>query len=88
MPLLLSAALLFTAQDLPTTQLEDHGRVVLHDSMTRSMLRQSYARQGRGAAPTRAQVSACAAKGRFRAQHGADHPQVQKLYQLCRARGM
>lgn len=75
------------AQDLPTTQVEDHGRVVLHDSMTRSLLKKSHARQGRRQ-PTAAQTSACAAKARFRAQHGANHPKVQQLYRLCRNVGL
>jgi len=75
------------AQDLPTTQLEDHGRVVLQDSTTRSLLRNSRARQARRQ-PTAAQVSACRGKAQFRARYGAENPKVRRLYQLCRGVGL
>ncbi|NIJ18964.1 hypothetical protein FHS95_000633 [Sphingomonas naasensis] len=74
-------------QDLPTTQVEDHGRVVLQDSTTRALLRNSRARQAQRR-PTPAQISACASKAQFRAKFGANHPKVQRLYELCRGVGL
>lgn len=38
--------------------------------------------------PTAGQISACANRPRFRAQHGANHPQVRKLEALCRQAGL
>lgn len=84
---LLAIAVPGHAQDLPTTQVEDHGRVVLQDSTTRSLLRKSRARQARGQ-PSAAQISACASKAEFRAKFGAKHPKVQRLYKLCAGVGL
>lgn len=85
--LLLAIAAPGFAQDLPTTQVEDHGKVVLQDSMTRSLLRSARARQGHRQ-PSPAQISACAGKTKFRTKYGANHPKVQRLYRLCRGVGL
>lgn len=37
---------------------------------------------------TQRQQEACAGKSRFRSEHGADHPKVQRLYSLCRGVGL
>lgn len=74
-----------SAQDLPTTQLQDHGQVVRQDMLTRSLLRQNRTRAPRA---TKGQMSACTQKAKFRAQYGAGHPQVRELYRLCRGIGM
>ncbi|MGK6319720.1 hypothetical protein [Sphingomonas sp. DT-204] len=78
------------AQDLPTDQLERHADVVRQDMLLKSTLRHSRARQaGRSAnRATPSQVAACAKKAQFRAQYGADHAKVKKLYALCRAVGL
>jgi hypothetical protein len=36
---------------------------------------------------TRSQAKACANRSRFRAEYGADHPQVRQLERLCAAAG-
>lgn len=36
---------------------------------------------------TSRQISACAQKAQFRAEYGANHPQVRRLYCLCRGIG-
>lgn len=44
-----------------------------------------------GRRPSRAtgkQAAACAQKGRFRSEYGANHPQVRRLYGLCRGVGL
>jgi hypothetical protein len=84
--LLVSTPVAGAGQDLPTTQVEDHGRVVLQDSTTRRLVNRSGARQARK--PTAAQRSACAAKARFRARHGAGDARVRRLYALCRGVGL
>lgn len=84
--LLVSAPVAGSAQDLPTTQVEDHGRVVLQDCTTRRLVNRDGRRQPRR--PTAAQRSACAAKARFRAQHGAGDARARRLYALCRGVGL
>jgi hypothetical protein len=46
------------------------------------------AQRSRKAIPTAAQVSACAQKAKFRAQHGWSDVRVSRLYQLCRGVGL
>jgi hypothetical protein len=82
----LLAALPAMAQDLPTDQLERHADVVRQDSHLRSSLKHSMARQTGRATPR--QAAACAKKAQFRKEHGAEHPKVQKLYDLCRSVGL
>lgn len=36
---------------------------------------------------TPGQIQACSQKSQFRAEYGADHPKVQRLYSLCRGIG-
>lgn len=86
------AAFLFTApvaaQDLPTDQVERHADVVRQDMLLRSTLRDNPARRNdRGRRATPQQIDACSNKARFRSDHGADHPKVRKLYELCRSIG-
>lgn len=59
--------------------------VTQESAISRNLYRNSASRRG-GATP--AQARACAAKGRFRSQHGANHPQVRRLYGLCRGVGL
>lgn len=54
--------------------------------ISKHLYRNSASRRGGGA--TAAQARACAAKGRFRSQHSASHPQVRRLYGLCRGVGL
>lgn len=76
------------AQDLPTDQLDRHAETVRHNSVLRSNLRQSYARQnGRNVNRTSSQAAACANRARFSQQYGADHPKVRKLHALCASAG-
>ena len=76
------------AQDLPTDQLERHAETVRHNSVLRSNLRHSYARQnGRNVNRTASQAAACANRARFSRQYGADHPKVRKLHALCARAG-
>jgi hypothetical protein len=84
--MLIAAPIAGAGQDLPTTQVEDHGGVVLQDSTTRRLVNRGGPRQVRK--PTAAQRSACAAKARFRAQHGAGDVRVRRLYALCRGVGL
>lgn len=86
------AALVFAAspaaaQDLPTNQLEQHADVVRQDTLLRSTLRHSRARQNGATRPTARQAEACANRARFRQEYGADHPQVRKLNSLCARAG-
>jgi hypothetical protein len=83
---LIAAPIAGAGQELPTTQVEDHGRVVLQDSTTRRLVNRGGARYARR--PTAAQRSGCAAKARFRARHGARDPRVRRLYALCRGVGL
>ena len=80
------AAFLFTApvaaQDLPTDQLERHADVVRQDMLLKSTLRNDRTRRA-----TPEKIAACSNKARFRSEHGADHPKVRKLYELCRSIG-
>ena len=77
------------AQDLPTDQLERHADVVRQDTHLRSTLRHSQARQNnRSQRASPQQAAACAKKAQFRSEYGADHPKVQKLYDLCRSVGL
>jgi hypothetical protein len=77
------------AQDLPTDQLEQHADVVRQDTLLKSTLRHSTARQDeRAHRATPRQAAACAKKAQFRSEYGADHPKVQKLYSLCRSVGL
>lgn len=50
----------------------------------------STARRGAPAVRTRsaAQAQACAGRGRFRAQYGAQHPKVRQLEALCARAGL
>lgn len=76
------------AQDLPTDQLDRHAETVRHNSVLRSNLRQSYARQnGRNVNRSSSQAAACANRARFSRQYGADHPKVRKLHALCARAG-
>lgn len=36
---------------------------------------------------TAQQIASCAQKARFRAEYGADHPKIRRLYSLCRSIG-
>ena len=86
------AAFLFTApvaaQDLPTDQLERHADVVRQDMLLKSTLRTDPARRDdRARRATPEKIAACSNKARFRSEHGADHPKVRKLYELCRRIG-
>ncbi|MFS0736331.1 hypothetical protein ABC347_04705 [Sphingomonas sp. 1P06PA] len=83
--LMLLAGSAATAQDLPTTQIEDHGAVVRQDALTRSLLRTP--RPG-SQSPSPAQRSACAALPRLRIQHGSDHPKLLRLEAHCRDAGL
>lgn len=71
------------AQDLPTTQLEDHGQVVRQGVLTRSLLRQ---RSGGRTSKVEARTT-CANKARAAADFGASHPNVRRLYALCARSG-
>ena len=56
-----------------------------------SNMNRGYAERGRSRARpavTRQQAAACANKGRFRAQYGADNLKVRQLYRLCRDVGL
>ena len=59
--------------------------MVMHGAIKAQARRNAAHRSDRGV--TRAQANACSQKARFRSEHGEDHPQVQRLYSLCRGIG-
>lgn len=75
------------AQDLPTDQLDRHAETVRHNSVLRSNLRQSYARQNGRVNRSSSQAAACANRGRFSREYGANHPKVRQLSALCARAG-
>lgn len=85
---LILAAPPIAAQDLPTDQLDRHADTVRQNSVLRSNLRQSYARQnGRNVNRASSQAAACANRARFSREYGADHPKVRQLHALCARAG-
>ena len=75
-----------SAQDLPTTQLEDYAQTVRQRVLTRSLLRQHGASaRGQGLNP-RARAT-CLYKRRAVANLGAGDPRVRRLYALCAQAG-
>lgn len=71
------------AQDLPTTQLEDHAQVVRQDALTRALLRQRQSRARSSGTLSPEARAACANKKRAAANLGWGHPKVRRLYALC-----
>jgi hypothetical protein len=72
------------AQDLPTTQLQDHGNTVLHGATTRSMLRANRGNTGRTASNRQIARDKCAAESR-RARAGGGNP---VLLRMCARAGL
>ena len=84
----LTLAVPVVAQDLPTDQLDRHAGVVRQDMLLKSTLGNDPARRNdRARRATPRQIAACSNKARFRSEHGADHPKVRKLYELCHSVG-
>ena len=75
------------AQDLPTDQLDRHAETVRHNSVLRSNLRQSHARQNGNVNRTSSKAAACANRARFSHEYGANHPKVRQLHALCARAG-
>lgn len=75
------------AQELDTSQLQQHADTVRQDSLSRSLLRQrsgTAANPARTFAEKRARAQAtCANKERAAAIGGPDNPKVRELYRLC-----
>jgi hypothetical protein len=72
------------AQELPTTQLQDHGNTVLHGAMTRSMLRANRGNTGRRASNRQIARDKCATET-SRARAGGGNP---VLLRMCTRAGL
>ena len=79
------AASVAVAQDLPTTQLQDHAQVVRQGILVRSLLKRRSARSTMLSPQARA---TCANKGRAAAKFGMGDPKVRRLYALCARVGL
>lgn len=80
---LVAAAMIVTspsaiAQDLPTTQVQDHGNTVLHGAMTRSMLRANRGNTRRGGSNAAIARAKCASATR-RAEAGSGDPVLLRM---------
>lgn len=75
---LLLTAPVAIAQDLPTTQVQDHGQVVLHGAMTRSMLRANRDNARRGSSNASIARAKCALATR-RAEAGNGDPTLLRM---------
>ncbi|WP_404334995.1 hypothetical protein AB2M62_14940 [Sphingomonas sp. MMS12-HWE2-04] len=76
------------AQDLDTSQLQQRADMERNRVLVRSTLRQKQrADAGRRMSRNQAQANACANRGRFAQQYGANHPKVLKLQSLCARAG-
>ena len=85
--LILAGALVFAA--LPAQAQLDPA--VIAQGQVLSGMHRGHAERGYRAQRWRTtvrQAAACANKGRYRSQHGVKHPQVRRLYSLCRAAGL
>ncbi|KAI1691477.1 hypothetical protein DdX_21858 [Ditylenchus destructor] len=84
---LILAAPPVAAQDLPTDQLDRHADTVRQNSVLRSNLRQSYARQNaRNVNRASSQAAACANRARFRPRIWRRSPQGAPAPCAVRAR--
>lgn len=61
------------------------GPTVMHGAIN-AQARRNGVRSRSGV--TQAQINGCAQKSRFRAEYGADHPKIKRLYSLCRGLGL
>lgn len=87
-PLLVLASAPAQAQDVYENAITNHAEVVTQGKILDRNLQIARNRQNARNGVTPAQAQACANKERFRREHGAEEPRVQRLYALCRQRGL